>query len=80
MTTVQKRELVIKAVRNLRKSYRTADTAGEVMERNLDRLIKRKTLITREQLTPLTTQYQKWMDGVKRVEEQLTALLEVSAI
>lgn len=80
MTTIQKRELVRKALRNARRFYRSADSSGEILERNLDRLIKRKTLVTREQLAPLVTQYQAWGEKLRTVEGGITALLEVSAI
>jgi hypothetical protein len=37
-------------VRQVRKTYRTADTAGEKLERELDRLIKRKRLLQPDDL------------------------------
>jgi len=44
-TQGQRRREAISAVRALRKLYKMMDTAGEKVERELDRLIKRKTLI-----------------------------------
>lgn len=41
----QKTAQVRGALRALRKVYRRADTTGELLERELDRLIGRKTLI-----------------------------------
>jgi len=40
------RSRAVRAVRQLRRLYRAADTAGEKVERELDRLVKRKTLIS----------------------------------
>jgi len=80
VTTIQKRELVRKALRNVRKAYRTADSAGEALERDLDRLIKRKTLVTREQLAPALAKYVGWFDKIRAIEAQFTALLEVASI
>lgn len=52
-TQGQRRQQAIQAMRALRRAYRKVDTAGERVERELDRLIKRKTLIQYESL--LTT-------------------------
>lgn len=42
-------------VRAMRAVFRRADTAGEKVERELDRLVKRKTLITPENLTKISS-------------------------
>lgn len=42
------------AVRRLRQEYRRVDTAGEKVERELDRLVKRKTLVTPDQMKTLS--------------------------
>lgn len=49
-TQGERRRQAIAAVRQLRRAYRTADSAGEKLERELDRLIKRKTLISPDSL------------------------------
>lgn len=49
-TQGERRKQAIQAVRALRRHYRAADTAGELVERELDRLVKRKTLVQPESL------------------------------
>lgn len=80
MTTVQKREYVRKALRNSRKFYRAMDSAGELLERNLDRLIERKTLVTREQLNPLVDQMNNIWKTAQAFEGSITSLLQISAM
>lgn len=52
-TQGQRRREAVAAVRRARQSYRKADSAGEKVERELDRLIKRKTLIGPDSLVNL---------------------------
>lgn len=52
-TQGQRRREAIAAVRKFRQVYRTADTTMEVLERELDRLIKRKTLISVDNIEKL---------------------------
>ena len=80
MTTNQKREYVRKALRNVRRAHRTFQTEAEVLERILDRLIKRKTLVVREQLAPIVTSQTALQNKFRAVEAQITALLEVSSM
>jgi hypothetical protein len=54
-TQGQRRAQAIGAMRALRKLYRTLDTTGEKMERELDRLVKRKTLIGPDSLAKTGT-------------------------
>jgi hypothetical protein len=42
----QEKANVLKAVRRIRQIYRTADTAGEKLQRELNRVLKRKTLVS----------------------------------
>lgn len=49
-TQGERRRQAVAAIRALRRSYRAADTAGEKLERELDRLVKRKRLIQNESL------------------------------
>ena len=49
-TYAQRKNAVINALRRTRRSYRLADSAGERLERALDRLILRKTLISPDSL------------------------------
>jgi hypothetical protein len=48
------RSRAVSAVRSMRRQFRAADTAGEKVERELDRLVKRKTLISPNSLQTLS--------------------------
>lgn len=61
LTDAQARALVVKALRQARAAYRKADTAGEVLERDFDRLIKRKTRINAQQLVVLADKYKAYL-------------------
>lgn len=75
MTFAQARERAEKDLRVARQAYRKADTAGEIMERNIDRLIgKRKRIVTPKQLLPLLERYERWARQVIAVERALTLL------
>lgn len=72
MTFAQARDRAEKDLRVARQAYRKADTAGEILERNLDRLIgKRKRIVTPEQLLPMLERYEKWARSVISVEGAL---------
>jgi len=75
MTFGQARARAVKDLRVCRKAYRRADTLGEVVERNLDRLIsKRKTIVTPEQLLPLMVKYEAYGRQVVNLERALIML------
>ncbi len=75
MTFAQARARAEKDLRVCRVAYRKADTLGEVMERNLDRLIeKRKRIVTPEQLLPLMARYEGYARQVVVLERALTIL------
>jgi len=60
----------VSAIRKLRAEYRKADSAGEKLERELDRLVKRKTLIGPDQLTTLVNRiddFARLVDSVQRL-------------
>lgn len=61
LTDAQARNLVIKALRQARAAYRKADTAGEKEERELDRLIKRKTRINAASLATVSQRYKAYL-------------------
>lgn len=69
-TQGQRRREAVAAIRKLRQEYRKADSAGEKAERELDRLIKRKTLIGPDQLATLATKletYVRVVDSIQRL-------------
>jgi hypothetical protein len=62
----------LRALRGLRKVYRTADTAGEKLERELDRLIKRKQLIQPDDLVTAMKLYQNYGRAVLAIDKAFT--------
>lgn len=79
LTDAAARNLVIKALRAARRAYRAADTAGEVEERDLDRLIKRKTRMNASQLLVLNDKYNRYRKLVDAVQPQLLAAMDVAS-
>ncbi len=75
MTFAQARVRAEKDLRVCRQAYRKADSLGELVERNLDRLItKRKRIVTPEQILPLMARYEQYARGVLALEKALTIL------
>lgn len=72
LTDAQARRLVVAALRKARQAYRKADTAGEREERELDRLIKRKTRMNATQLATLSKRYAEWVKLVEAAQGPLT--------
>lgn len=79
LTDAQARNLVIKALRKARQAYRAADTAGEIEERDYDRLIKRKTRMNASQLVILSQKYAKYVALVNAIQKPLTDAYNVAA-
>jgi len=75
MTFAQAKAEANKALRVARQAYRKADTAGEIVERTLDRLItKRKTIVTPDQILPLMQRYETYVRKIILLELALTTL------
>lgn len=72
LTDYQALQVALKALRMLRVSYRASDTAGEKFEREVDRLIKRKTRVNAGSLKTLDALYRTYADQVARMQEFLT--------
>lgn len=69
LTDYQAKSIVIKSLRTARQFYRRADTIGEKYERELDRMIKRKTRINAgsfKTLVKLHNQYNAAVDQLQR--------------
>ena len=79
LTDAQARALVVKALRQARAAYRAADTAGEKEERELDRLIKRKTRMNANQLKTLSDRYTEYTKKVIAVQLPLKNAYEVAS-
>ena len=75
MTFAQARARAEKDLRIARIAYRKADSLGEILERNLDRLItKRKRIVTPDQLLPMMVKYERFARQVVSLERALTLL------
>lgn len=60
LTDAQARNLVIRALRRARQVYRTSSTLGERYERELDRMIKRKTRINASSMNTMLSMYRQY--------------------
>ncbi len=71
LTDAQARNLVVKSLRTARANYRKADTAGEKFERELDRMIKRKTRINARSFKTLNETYRAYSQSVDLIQVTL---------
>lgn len=67
-TQGQRRAEARSAVRRLRQEYRKADSAGERAERELDRLVKRKTLINADDLQTVSKRLMDYAQAVESIQ------------
>lgn len=72
MTFTQIQAKLLRSVRSVRRVYRRADTAGEKLERELDRLIKRKQLLQPDDLGTCIKYYDEFVKRVNDVDKALT--------
>lgn len=79
LTDAAARNLVIKALRQARRSYRTADTQGEKLERELDRLIKRETRINATSFKTLLERYVEFTKLVEYIQKDLITAHEAAS-
>lgn len=75
LTDAQARNLIIKALRTTRVYFRRADTIGEKFEREIDRLIKRKTRINSTSFVTLINHYNDLLKSVESIQKPLTDAL-----
>lgn len=80
MTQGEVRSLVKKAARNARTYYRKTDTAGEKLERELDRLVKRKTLIQASSLKSMEKLYYDYKNAMSALEHALADFISTANI
>ena len=71
------RNRAVSAVRAMRRVYRQADTAGEKVERELDRLVKRKTLISPNSINTLANLQSQYSLAADRTASALRDLYVV---
>lgn len=79
LTDAQARNLVIKALRQARQQFRKSDTAAEKMERELDRLIKRKTRINSSSMVTLGKLYDDYIKQADYIQTPLTDAYAVTS-
>lgn len=70
--------LVRKAMRTARKQYRNLDSAGERLERRLDRMIDRKTYPSGNEWEPLIQDYSNYKLLVPALERALADMVQTS--
>jgi hypothetical protein len=78
-TYAQRKAAVLAALRRVRQSYRKSDSAGEILERELDRLLLRKTIITPASLQAVAQKYDQYMSLASGVEKPLADTLTLAA-
>lgn len=74
----QRRNAVNRALRQVRKSYRAADSAGELLERELDRLVDRKTIVSPESLRRMTSLYEAHLRAVQDIQRTMAAAMTLA--
>lgn len=67
----QRKASVTAALRRVRAQYRKADTRGEVLERELDRLILRKTIVAPATLRQLGIRYEEYTSQVSAIDQAM---------
>ena len=66
------------SLRRLRAAYRKADSQGELLERELDRLINRKTIVSPESLLKVTVQFEAYVRSVNLIEVPMNDSLRLA--
>lgn len=77
-TFVQRRNAVNAALRRVRQAYRKADSAGEVLERELDRLISRKTIVSPQSLKSVQVKLDVYVKFLNGIESPVTDLIRLA--
>jgi hypothetical protein len=67
------------ALRKLRAVYRGADSQGEVLERELDRLINRKTLVETQSLSKSRTLLAEYIRRINLLPQAFDDTVRISA-
>lgn len=73
----QQKKAVRDAFRGVRRSLRSNDSLGEVIERRLDQLINRKTMIQPEDIQKLIQQISQFVETARVVADTLNVVFEV---
>jgi hypothetical protein len=80
MSYTARKNAVIKGLRRARQAFRISDSAGEILERELDRLIKRKTLISPESLQGVSKKYQDYAGKTANIAQALADAVTIAAV
>jgi polyhydroxyalkanoate synthesis regulator phasin len=80
MTDAELKRLVNQGLRNARRVYRASDTAGEQLERWLDRMIERKTRVTCAQMDSLIPRWEEYRNKVQSLEKALADVFSAACI
>lgn len=75
----QRKATVLKSVRGIRQRYRIADSAGEKLERELDRLVTRKTLITPDALSKMVSLLDAYTQAVQEIQYPVAATIQITS-
>lgn len=75
----QRRRNVVAALRRVRQSYRKADSAGEKLERELDRLIDRKTIVSPASMENAVKAYEAYFTAVNGIDQPFTDAIRLSS-
>lgn len=73
----QQKKEIVDAFRAVRKALRTNDTLGEKIERRLDQLILRKTMIQPEDIQKLIQLISNFVQTASNVSDVLNVVFEV---
>jgi hypothetical protein len=74
----QRRNAVNMALRRVRQQYRKLDSAGEVLERELDRLILRKTIVSPQTLKSVQVKVDVLVKMLNGIEGPLVDLIRLA--
>lgn len=67
-TFAQRTRSVNASLRRVRAAYRKADSQGELLERELDRLVARKTIVSAESLAKASRLYDEYVRSVGAID------------
>lgn len=75
----QRRNAVNQSLRRLRQAYRKLDTAGEIVERELDRLIQRKTIVSASNIRSVQVKVDVLVQCLNAMEQPLTDTMRLAS-
>jgi molybdenum-dependent DNA-binding transcriptional regulator ModE len=78
MTYAQLKGRVNAALRQVKRQYRQAQTNGEKLERTLNRLVARKTLVGPQSLSVGTKQYDVYLQSVAAIQQRLIDAINIA--